>query len=402
MSLNNSHKKEHVLLYKVLYSAIIVAIYIIGINIPLYGVDTQANKNLQIDAQQILNQTLNGDIRNSSIFSLGLWSYMMASMFVMLMVSIISIDKTHKVFPKKISRATIILTVIFASVQAYTNIQNFTYTSSEYLILTKAIDFLEMITGMLLVIFLCERMGKYGIGGRTTVFAINVFDGLLTMLDGMSVEKILLPAAIAITEIAIMVFMETREKRIPVQRVSIHNIYADKNYIAYKFNPVGVMPIMFASVAFILPQFLSSFFAEILPDNPAVSYVAENMVLTKSLGIWVYMVVIVILNVSFSFIMLSPGVTADNLLKAGDSILDIYAGRQTKHYLIRTILFLSLLSSFVMALCQGVPLFLQFDGLVDEKLAMLPSSAMMLTGMWISIHREAKVYRNIDKYELLV
>ena len=402
MSLNNSHKKEHVLLYKVLYSAIIVAIYIIGINIPLYGVDTQANKNLQIDAQQILNQTLNGDIRNSSLFSLGLWSYMMASMFVMLMVSIISIDKTHKVFPKKISRATIILTVIFASVQAYTNIQNFTYTSSEYLILTKAIDFLEMITGMLLVIFLCERMGKYGIGGRTTVFVINVFDGLLTMLDGMSVEKILLPAAIAITEIAIMVFMETREKRIPVQRVSIHNIYADKNYIAYKFNPVGVMPIMFASVAFILPQFLSSFFAEILPDNPAVSYVAENMVLTKSLGIWVYMVVIVILNVSFSFIMLSPGVTADNLLKAGDSILDIYAGRQTKHYLIRTILFLSLLSSFVMALCQGVPLFLQFDGLVDEKLAMLPSSAMMLTGMWISIHREAKVYRNIDKYELLV
>ena len=402
MSLNNSRKKEHVLLYKVLYSAIIVAIYIIGINIPLYGVDTQANKDLHIDAQQILKQTLNGDIRNSSIFSLGLWSYMMASMFVMLMVSIISIDKTHKVFPKKISRATIILTVIFASVQAYTNIQNFTYTSSKYLILTKAIDFLEMITGMLLVVFLCERMGKYGIGGRTTVFVINVFDGLLTMLDGMSMEKIFLPAAIAVAEIAIMLFMETREKRIPVQRVSIHNIYADKNYIAYKFNPVGVMPIMFASVAFILPQFISSFLAEILPNNPAVSYVAENMVLTKPLGIWVYMAVIVILNVSFSFIMLSPGVTADNLLKAGDSILDIYAGRQTKHYLIRTILMLSLISSVVMALCQGVPLFLQFDGLVDEKLAMLPSSAMMLTGMWISIHREAKVYRNIDKYELLV
>ena len=402
MSLNDSHKKEHVLLYKVLYSVIIVAIYILGINIPLYGVDTEANRNMQIDAQQILKQTLNGDIRNTSVFSLGLWPYMMASMAVMLIVAILSIDKTRKVFPRKISKATIILTLIFASMQAYTNIRGFTYTSSEYLFFTKLIVYLEMITGMFLVIFLCERMGKYGIGGRTTVFVINVFDGFLSMLDGMGIEQILLPAAIGIVEMAIMMFMETKEKRIPVQRVSINNIYADKDYIAYKFNPVGVMPIMFASVAFILPQSVSSFLTEILPGNPLVSYIAENMVLTKPLGILVYMAVIVILNVSFSFIMLSPGVTADNLLKAGDSILDVYAGRQTKRYLIRTILTLSMISSLVMALCQGVPLFLQFNGVVEEKLAMLPSSVMMLTGMWISIHREAKVYRNVDRYKLLV
>ena len=30
--------------------------------------------------------------------------------------------------------------------------------------------------------------------------------------------------------------MENTEKRIPLQRISIHNIYADKNYLAIKLN----------------------------------------------------------------------------------------------------------------------------------------------------------------------
>ena len=133
-----------------------------------------------------------------------------------------------------------------------------------------------------------------------------------------------------------------------------------------------------------------------------IKWITENMTLTKPLGIWVYMVIICILTIIFSFIMLSPGNTADNLLKTGDSILDIYAGKQTRRYLLGNVLALSMFSSIVMAATQGIPLFLQFGNYIDPSLVMLPCSVMMFTGMWISLYREALVYRNMDRYKAFI
>lgn len=119
-------------------------------------------------------------------------------------------------------------------------------------------------------------------------------------------------------------------------------------------------------------------------------------------GIVVYMVIICLLTIIFSMVMLSPGRTADDLLKSGDSIQDIYAGKSTKRYLIGTVLSFSVISSIIICICQGGPLFLQFGGYVDASLAMLPCSIMMTTGLWISLYREAEVYRNMDRYHTFI
>ncbi len=400
--MKDKEKKEHVLLYKTIYSIMIILIYVAGINIPLYKVSTEEYHEEQIDAQQVLSQLVNGDIKNASVFSLGLWSYMLASMVAMLIVAILSADKTRKIFPGKVNRLTLVLTIAIALLQGISNIQTFSYVDNEYILLTKVIVILEMITGMFLVIYLCDRLSKYGVGGRTCIFTVNIFNGFISMIKGQSFESLILPLALGIVEMGIMFFMELKEKRIPVQRVSIHNIYADKDYIAYKFNPVGVMPLMFTSVVFLLPQFVLTLLAGIFPGNKNILWIATNMTLDKPLGIVVYLLIIGILNVTFSFLMLSPGSTAEGLLKAGDSILDVYAGRQTKRYLRRAIFGLSVFSSLVLMICQGIPLFLTCFGYIDSKLAMFPYSVMMLTGLFISLYREIKVYSHIDHYKLLV
>ncbi len=400
--MKDKEKKEHVLLYKTIYSIMIILIYVAGINIPLYKVSTEEYHEEQIDAQQVLSQLVNGDIKNASVFSLGLWSYMLASMVAMLIVAILSADKTRKIFPGKVNRLTLVLTIAIALLQGISNIQTFSYVDNEYILLTKVIVILEMITGMFLVIYLCDRLSKYGVGGRTCIFTVNIFNGFISMIKGQSFESLILPLTLGIVEMGIMFFMELKEKRIPVQRVSIHNIYADKDYIAYKFNPVGVMPLMFTSVVFLLPQFVLTLLAGIFPGNKNILWIATNMTLDKPLGIVVYLLIIGILNVTFSFLMLSPGSTAEGLLKAGDSILDVYAGRQTKRYLRRAIFGLSVFSSLVLMICQGIPLFLTCFGYIDSKLAMFPYSVMMLTGLFISLYREVKVYSHIDHYKLLV
>lgn len=71
-------------------------------------------------------------------------------------------------------------------------------------------------------------------------------------------------------------------------------------------------------------------------------------------------------------------------------------------YLIGTVLSFSVISSIIICICQGGPLFLQFGGYVDASLAMLPCSIMMTTGLWISLYREAEVYRNMDRYHTFI
>ena len=91
--------KEHILLYKILYSLITMFLYMIGRNIPLYGVDVDAYRQVDINAQSIIMQAVSGDIKNCSVFILGLWPYMLASMLVVLIV--VTLDKTRRISPKK-------------------------------------------------------------------------------------------------------------------------------------------------------------------------------------------------------------------------------------------------------------------------------------------------------------
>ena len=320
-----------------------------------------------------------------------------------LIVAIMSLDNTRKLSPKKINIWTVTIMMIIAAVQAYHKTQTLMYrVSGDELIWNKIIVFIQLIAGMLIVVYMCDRATKYGIGGKVSVFMVNIVSGMMTMFTGKPLEKLALPVAIGVAEIAVMIVLETTEKRIAVQRVSINNIYADKNYIAYKLNPVGATPLMFASAAFLLPQFMCNGLHYLFPDNADIQWWMDNMRLTSPLGIVVYMVIICLLTIIFSMVMLSPGRTADDLLKSGDSIQDIYAGKSTKRYLIGTVLSFSVISSIIICICQGGPLFLQFGGYVDASLAMLPCSIMMTTGLWISLYREAEVYRNMDRYHTFI
>ena len=392
--------KEHILLYKILYSLMIMFVYMIGRNIPLYGVDVEAYRDVDINAQSIIIQAVSGDMKNCSIFILGLWPYMLASMLIVLVVAIATLDKTRRISPKKVNIWTVTLMLIIGILQAYERVQNYIYkVDGTALIQAKTIAFVELIAGMLIVVYLGDRATKYGICGKTSVFLVNIVDGMMTMLVGQPFRKLWLIIVIGIIEIAVMLVLENTEKRIAVQRVSIHNIHADKNYIAYKMNPVGVTPMMFASAAFILPQSVFGLLNKMFPESGTIEWIYHRMNLTSVLGVWIYIAIIVILTIAFSFIMLTPGKTAEDLLKSGDSILGVYAGRETKRYLQGCVLSFSLISSVVIGICVGVPLFLQFGGYINSKLAMFPCSIMMFTGIWISFGREAEVYRNMDRYE---
>ena len=393
-------RKDSILKYKLLYTALVLFIYLLGKNLPLYGIDLSAYANQTLDTATLLIQAISGDVYRRSVFALGISPYMMASILVQMVVAFRSADAKARISPKKKNYIMLELTLIFALFQAVLQVRNLSFAvTGQRLMLAQAVSVVEMIAGAMIILWLSEQNKKYGVGGQTALIFVNILEGIVAILTKGSMESLVIPLLISLIVIMIMVILENAEKRIPVQRISIHNIYADKNYLAMKLNPIGVMPVMFSTAFFMLPQLLVTRLAWLFPGQETIIWWQENLVLTKPLGVIVYIVILYALTIGFSRVFLNPTETTEQFLKSGDSLAGIHAGRDTKRYLSRNITRISLFSATALSLCLSVPMVMQLNGYMDNSLSALPTSIMMLTGIWSNLYREVLSIRDMDAYE---
>lgn len=392
-------RKDSVIRYKLLYTGLILFVYILGRGIPLYGIDISAYHSASINAEDLLMQTISGDIYRTSVFAIGLSPYMLSSILVQIIAAFRSSDAKARTSPKKMSRITVAVTFVFAVLQALFHLTDLAFTAEgEQLFWAMGIAALQMVTGVMVILWLAERNQKYGIGGRTALIFVNILDGIISNIGKHDFQNLKIPFMVAFILIIIVLIMENTEKRIPLQRISIQSIYTDKNYLAIKLNPIGIMPVMFSTAFFMLPRLLVFVLHIFFPENGSILWCQENMELTRPLGIAVYIAVLYILTIVFSIVFVSPGDLTEQFLKSGDSIENLHAGRDTKRYLTRNIVGISFLSASVMSICVGIPLVLQLKGEIDSSLAMFPSSLMMVTGIWSNLYQEFIVIRNYDAY----
>ncbi|MDY5522115.1 MAG: accessory Sec system protein translocase subunit SecY2 [Agathobacter sp.] len=393
-------RKDSILKYKLLYTALVLFIYLLGKNLPLYGIDLSAYANQTLDTATLLIQAISGDVYRRSVFALGISPYMMASILVQMVVAFRSADAKARISPKKKNYIMLELTLIFALFQAVLQVRNLSFAvTGQRLMLAQAVSVVEMIAGAMIILWLSEQNKKYGVGGQTALIFVNILEGIVAILTKGSMESLVIPLLISLIVIMLMVILENAEKRIPVQRISIHNIYADKNYLAIKLNPIGVMPVMFSTAFFMLPQLLVTGLAWLFPGQETIIWWQENLVLTKPLGVIVYIVILYALTIGFSRVFLNPTETTEQFLKSGDSLAGIHAGRDTKRYLSRNITRISLFSATALSLCLSVPMVMQLNGYMDNSLSALPTSIMMLTGIWSNLYREVLSIRDMDAYE---
>ncbi len=393
-------RKDSILKYKLLYTALVLFIYLLGKNLPLYGIDLSAYANQTLDTATLLIQAISGDVYRRSVFALGISPYMMASILVQMVVAFRSADAKARISPKKKNYIMLELTLIFALFQAVLQVRNLSFAvTGQRLMLAQVVSVVEMIAGAMIILWLSEQNKKYGVGGQTALIFVNILEGIVAILTKGSMESLVIPLLISLIVIMIMVILENAEKRIPVQRISIHNIYADKNYLAIKLNPIGVMPVMFSTAFFMLPQLLVTGLAWLFPGQETIIWWQENLVLTKPLGVIVYIAILYALTIGFSRVFLNPTETTEQFLKSGDSLAGIHAGRDTKRYLSRNITRISLFSATALSLCLSVPMVMQLNGYMDNSLSALPTSIMMLTGIWSNLYREVLSIRDMDAYE---
>ncbi len=398
--MQKQEKKESIIKYKLLYTMFILLVYILGKSLPLYGIDIGAYVHKNLDAEGILMQTITGDLYRCSVFALGISPYMISSMLIQVLQAVQGSESRAKKSPKKTNQQVLGLTLFFAIVQSAIEVRNlqFAVEASE-LFMARTIASAEMIAGVMIIIWLSSRNKRFGIGGQTALIFVNVLDGIRATLDKATWDTIKLPLLISIVVLLVILVMENAEIRIPLQRISIHNIYADKNYLAVKLNPIGVMPAMFSTAFFMVPQMVVNGLSLVIKNNETLIWWQKNLVLTKPLGVAIYVVVLFCLSIGFSRVFINPHEMTEQFLKSGDSLENIRAGRDTKRYLSRTITRVSILSATVMSVCLALPLYLQIYGKIDGMLVSLPSSIMMMTGIWCNLYREIVAVKELDEYK---
>lgn len=392
-----SEQKEKVMKYKLAYTGLILLVYILGKCVPLYGIDVSAYHYEAVDAEEVLMQTISGDAYRHSVFALGIFPFMISSILVQVAMAIRKIFSKSYVSPKTMNRMSAMVTFVIAILQASVHMPQLKFVEEGKLLPgARVLVIVEMVTGVLVILWLSRRNEKYGVGGRMILGLTNILERITTTVLHHNIESLAVPLLISMVVMVIVLVMENAEKRIPVQRISIHNIYADKNYMAIKLNPVGVMPVMFTTAVFMLPRILVMFLGHLFPQNIDIAWWQANMTLTKAPGIAVYIACEYLLTIGLSMLMVSPKDISEQFLKSGDSIVNLHAGRDTRRYLRRVMWCISSVSAGVMGVCILVPLLLQLRGSIDNTLTMLPSSIMMMTSFWCTIYRELAAVRKYD------
>jgi preprotein translocase subunit SecY len=168
--------------------------------------------------------------------------------------------------------------------------------------------------------------------------------------------------AIGIAMIVAVVFVESGQRRIPVQfakRVVGRRMYGGQStYIPLKVNQSGVIPVIFASSLLSLPALVAQFNQPQDGSPPAAwaQWVQDN--LTRG-DHWIYMLLYVALILFFTFFYVSitfnPTEVADNMKKYGGFIPGVRPGKKTAEYIDRTLTRITLPGALFLALISVLP-----------------------------------------------
>ncbi len=380
---------------------LVLIVFLVGRNIVLYGVDVSSLQSQQTSAQDFVISILSGDRYRSSFFALGITPYITASMLLLFIFVFFPNNVKKRISQQKMEMITMITAGILSIVYAYVRSSELEYIKDNLYFDSfglRIIAIISLTVGAFIIIGLMQLNKEHGIGQQLPIILFNIIDGLYTTISGnitsISYELVLICCEVVV----ITIIMENVEVKVPIQRVSIDNIYADKSYIAFKLNPIGVMPVMFSTSIFLLIKYIIQFLCEVFPNVESLVWVNDHMNMNEVTGVWIYLLIIVLFTILFSFIMLSPDDLARNLQRAGDSIVNVYAGKATLRYFRFIIFILSLISGFVMACCMGISFFLAMHTNINQQVAMLPSSLMMLVSMFSNLLNEIKGYQKFDSY----
>jgi preprotein translocase subunit SecY len=366
---------------KIIFTLLMIALYRLGSNVTVPGIDFGAVQDLQAQAERggvlgFLNLFSGGALTQMAVFALGIMPYITSSIIMQLLAVVIpKIEQWQKqgaVGQKKITQWTRYMTVGLALLQA----TGITYQFNNGLLgdgsttvplVTKfdvphvALIVLTITAGTAIVMWMGELITQRGIGnGMSILIFANVVSRMPAQFGNVRAEKgnfvFALFCLVGVGMIAAIVFVEQGQRRIPVQfakRVVGRRMYGGQStYIPLKVNQAGVIPIIFASSVLYFPVLLSN----VIQIDSIVNFINKNLVQPDNMiYITIYGLMIVFFTYFYTAITFNPAQQADIIRKQGGFIPGIRPGPPTERYLATILNRITLPGSLFLASIALVP-----------------------------------------------
>jgi preprotein translocase subunit SecY len=335
-------------------------VYRIGTYIPVPGVDASVMGEMLSQhgggggILGMFDMFTGGALRRMTVFALNIMPYISASIIVQLMSAAIpsleTLKKEGEPGRKKLNQYTRYLTVLIAMFQAYgiaIGLESMHGSVGAAVIYPgwffRVSCVITLVGGTMFLMWLGEQITARGIGNGTSLIIMSgIVAGLPAALasllelgrtGALSPFFILLFVVIAVATIAIIVFVERAQRRIPVQypkrQVGNRMFGGDSTHIPLKLNTSGVIPPIFASSILLIPATVAGF----ATNGPAwLQTIAGQLSHGQPLYLALYAFMIIFFSYFYTAVVFNPEETADNLKKYGGFIPGIRPGSATAAY----------------------------------------------------------------------
>ena len=289
------------LLKKLAFTVALLCIYRVGFHIPLPGLDQAALANMMQQQEEgpfgqvlaYMAMITGGNLRQSTLFGLGIMPYITAAIIFQLLVSVVPalerLQKEGQAGYRKIQEYTRYATVGLCIVQSafwmrFMMSPGRGLVYSQYLQSTGGyiqiylMGIMGLTAGTVFLMWLGEQIDEYGIGnGISLIIMAGIVARLpwavrellqrasLKVTSGEATEigliKIVFLVAAFIFVVAGAILICQAQRRIPIQQAKHtrgRRVYGgQRQYLPLRVNHGGVMPIIFASSLLIFPSSLS-------------------------------------------------------------------------------------------------------------------------------------------------
>lgn len=388
---------------KIFLTLMFLAIYRVGWHIPLpiINQDVMSRTTEQqggmadfVDRVAVFSAS---NLRQATIFGLGIMPYISASIIFQLLGSvwkpIEDLKKEGETGRKKINEYTRYATVVLCLIQSwfYVSLYLMQSGSGEEGLIDRAfltdgqLSFgwqitavMTMTCGTIFLMWLGEQIDEFGIGNGISLL---IMAGILAQMpnalgelirdaelelvgigaSNIGVETLIILAVLFVAVVAGVVFITLGQRRIPTQsakHVRGRRVYGGtRQYLPLRVNQAGVMPIIFASSLLMLPAMLFGMLGNIF-TGAAPTFEALGVIFgggTSFIYNLMYVVLIYFFCYFWTAITFNPKEMSENLKDYGTFIPGYRPGKRTADYLEKVMVRITYVGAGFLALVAIIP-----------------------------------------------
>jgi preprotein translocase subunit SecY len=418
---------------KILFTICMLGVIRLGSAIPVPGMNVSVFQNwfknlTESDSFGFMDRFTGGSFENMSILALNITPYITSSIIIQLLtIAIPKFEEWQRDGEdgrKKLTALTRYVTVALALIESIAMAIGF-YRNTGFLTEQSIFLVIQIVAaltaGSAFLMWIGERITDNGVGnGISIVLTINILSRMPSDLKALyeqfvngkaiarGVVSAIIILAVIVAMVVLVVLLNGAERRIPVQyakKIQGRKTYGgNRSEIPLKVNTAGVMPIIFAMSLFQFPIIISQlvgyngtgFWGKFIAYLNQSNWCNPNH-WNYSLGLVVYILLLIFFAYFYTSITFNPLEIADNMKKQGGFIPGIRPGKPTSDYLTSILNYIIFIGACGLTIIGVLPIF--FNGVFGASVSFGGTSLIIVVSVILETIKQIESQMLVRNYK---